>query len=938
MPTAYPRKTRCACTLAIVLYFSFSTAPPLLFSQDTVRIKPDTTGPAPVNPADQEQAIPSSYISYPLAEATGAIAVARDSGFNQGLISDPAQLIQGKLAGVQVYNRGGGPHRWGLIRARGLSAFSQRQPLFVVDGLAGASIANLAPNDIASISVLKDGSAQALYGIRASNGVVLITTKSGVEATGGFAASYTGQLAGEAPYPGIPVMDAATFREAGGLDFGASTTWLEEIQRTGFSQNHGLAIQGKIASTNYRVSGNYRNVEGVLRRSGFEQANLRAHLNSTFLKGKLSWQLSGAYSSRNSQFGFPEAFGYATSYNPTAPILAEDAPFPVNTSQFGGFFEVLGLFDAFNPKAIVALNERYGQQQLFNAVSRLTYALNENISLHARYAYQDQFANGREFLSPQSLLGFATAWPESRQGRAGLADADESLSLYEFYTTYHQAFGASRLNAMLGTSYSDGRHEDQSMALSGFADEERVRTRRIGSFTNWVGDAYSADTTSNGWNNRLSAFFGQAHLNIKDRFFFDASLRYEGSSKLGTDNRWGLFPALGAAVDISPLFPAIDQFKLRAGYGVTGALPDEAGLAKERVRIRIIPDSTSVTEVIRQANPDLGWEQKTEFNIGLSLQKGPLSGSIDWYRRRVSDWISRDISGISVNRYANQGALTSSGIDLSLNLRLWQTERFEYSAGARLSTNRAKYAELPQDILFLTTTGGPRAEPLIVAKEGEAVGNILGPSFSGVVDEFGDQVFEDLNGDGQIDLFPDDPYGPESDLAVLGNGLPDVELGWINQLRLGRWELHAFFRAVLGHSLVNRKRQLWEPRLYERSPYNFVNTDLALEELQRSRYSSLYVERADFLKLDYLSLARTFPLRRSGKRMIKVSLTARNVLLASRYSGASPEPAPENILFSESSYRLDIDTPQPDPLAPGIARLNDYLPAASFVLGVQAVF
>ncbi len=246
-------------------------------------------------------------------------------------------------------------------------------------------------------------------------------------------------------------------------------------------------------------------MEGVLRGSGFEQANLRAHLNRTFLNDKLSWQLSAAYSGRSSQFGFPEAFRYATSYNPTAPILARDAPFPVDTSQFGGFFEVHGLFDAYNPQAIVSLNSRYGQRQLFNAVSLLTYALSENLNLHARYAYQDQFVNERAFYSPQSLFGGnAGIWPEGLEGRASLADTDESLSLYEFFTTYCRAFGASRLNLMLGTAYSDGRHRDKSMSLTGFTDEARVRSRRIGSFSSWVEEAVFADTSRNGWASRYT--------------------------------------------------------------------------------------------------------------------------------------------------------------------------------------------------------------------------------------------------------------------------------------------------------------------------------------------------------------------------------------------------------------------------------------------------
>ncbi|NBC08163.1 MAG: SusC/RagA family TonB-linked outer membrane protein [Bacteroidetes bacterium] len=885
----------------------------------------------------------STYTRYPAAESTGAISTIGQNDFNQGYIADPTQLIPGKLAGVQVYNRGGNPNTASLMRVRGLSAYAQRQPLFIVDGLAGASLDNLDPNDIAEISVLRDGSAQALYGMRASNGVVLIRTQNAASAHRPLSVQYTGQLAVATPYDGIPVMDAPAFREAGGLDLGSATDWQEEIVRNGLSQNHGLALQGKLPNSNtrYRISGNYRQAEGVLRHSGFDQTNVRAHVSSDFGLDRLSWQLSTAYANRNSQLGLPEAFGFASLYNPTAPVFSTKAPFAYNTEQYGGYFELLGLLQGFNPRAMVELNERDRQRQTFNASSLLSYALNDRLDVNFRYGYQNQSENFRAFYSPESLY-FGNAFGlRAPKGRADLYDEDESLALYEFFANLRIPFGESQLSAMVGSSYSDIQHDDRTLSLLGIDNNNRLGAENIGDFSDWLGeDTAVRDSLFNGWRHQLMAYFGQAHLNIKDRYFFDLSLRYEGSSRLGENSQWGWFPALGAGVDFAHHFPKVDQLKFRLGYGLTGALPDRAGLAKERIETIIDENGEVGQTTMRYSNPDLKWEAKSEINLGVDLQMGALSAFANWYQRDISDWVILDdeprFGGSTL--YVNANALQASGIELGIDLNLVASNRLSYNTGLRLSTYQVEYAELRRELVFLSTSCCAQPEPLIMLKEGEQVGDLQGPTFSGEVDAEGDQVFTDLNGDGQINTAADQIFSPESDLAVLGNGLPDMELGWWHQLRYGQWELQAFFRATLGHSLVNRPRQLWEPRspYATASPYNFVNTDLAIEELRSYQYSSLYVEQADFLKLDYLSLSRRFAFKNKSQQPITLSLTLQNLLLASRYSGTDPEPALEN---RPATLLSDPFNPRaPDPLSPGIDRMINYRPAVSVVFGVRAVF
>lgn len=880
---------------------------------------------------------PSSYVNYSLSEKTGAVVTTKSHHFNQGLTSDPLQLLRGKLAGVQTTNRGGNPNTFSLLRVRGFSAYSQRQPLLVVDGLVDVSLESLDPNDIASISVLKDGSAQALYGIRASNGVVLVTTKSGAEATQPFSVHYTGQLALAVPYDGLPIMDATAFRTTGGIDLGASTDWQNQVLRNGISQNHGLAITGRTPETKtyYRISGNFRQIEGVLQKSGFEQLNIRAKFHTDFGLKKFNWDLSTAYTNRDRQLGFPEALGYATTFNPTAPVYTRDAPFTVNPTQFGSYFELIGLSDNYNPKAMIDLNDHFGQQQTWNAVSSFSYEFTEGLKLNLRYGFQEQFLNDRLFFSPQALyFGNALGWQNLPKGSADLQDFDESLSLYEVFANFHKSLGKLNFYLTLGTSYKRSRHQDRSISIAGIDYKNQIEKRRIPDFSDWqVENRMIRDSSINGWNDNLSAFFGQGHYVIGNQFFLDFSLRYEGSSKLGTNNRWGWFPALGAAVDIADHFPGFDQLKIRAGYGLTGALPDQAGLSKERALVVITTDSATIRDIIQPANPDLEWEKKQEINLGVDFRAGRLSGFFNWYHRQVFDCIMKENFEYNYDRYTNQNAFTSSGFELEVDMAMVETPSLGYSTGVRFSYYQSQYSKVEKDVLMISQSCCVSAEPLIVGKKGEVFGNLMGPVFSGKTDAFGDQVYQDLNEDGMIGVGLYDAFTPESDTKVIGNGLPSVELGWFHQLSLGRWELHTFFRSVLGHSLVNRARQKWEPRFNNNRAYNYVNTEFAVNDLLTSRYSSLYVEKADFIKLEYFSLAYNLPIKNQNNHMLTFWFTVQNVLIASRYSGPDPEPAFEDTGYSRLGS--PVNRLQPNPLAPGIDRMNAYLPAKSYVFGLR---
>lgn len=878
-------------------------------------------------------------ISNPyLVGKTGSITTITDQNFNQGLVSDPLLLLQGRVAGLQVYNRGGDPNVSSLTRVRGLSAYSNRAPLIVIDGVAGGSLDNVDPNDIASITVLKDGSAQALYGIRASSGVFLVTTKSANYSQDTMTISYQGQFAVSSPHEAINVTDATAFRAAGGLDFGSSVNWLDEVQRNGLSNTHGLAIGGRKGKTNYRVSGNYRNVEGILRKSGFNQLNMRANLASQLLNDRLTINISAAYTDRTSQAGFQDAFRYANSFNPTIPLSAQASPYPYNAEQYGGYYQPIGLFDSFNPKAIVDLNDRDGQRQVLTASTLLAYQVSPAFSLNVRYAQQDHFSNERIFYAPQSIYGGNANSPfNERRGTGELYDTENTFSLYEFFGNYQKAFAKTKLNLSFGTAYQDGNHLEQFLQLNGFSDPAVIAINRIADLTNWQEEAsYFTDTINNGWSDKLAAFYGQAQFSIKDQFFFSASIRREGSSKLGENNQWGTFSSFGVAWDLKNLFNVEDlkQLKIRTAYGLTGALPGRGGLSQSRI-ILVEDQNGDIFENIRSyANPDLKWEQKAETNLGIDFKYAKIEGFIDWYSRTVSDWIQLDQYEFS-ERYTNRNSFRTSGLELGVSFPVIDNNRFKYKLDFVLANYRSKYQDLGEGEPYLVSSGCCGSlDPIMPAEEGGELGVIIGPFFEGVAPN-GNAVFTDLNNDGQINISSSDAFSPDSDFAILGYGLPNIEWGWNHSLQFSSWQLDVFFRGASGHSLVNKNRLFYERNVFDNQLYNIVNTELAVDGLRFSTLSSLYVESGSFLKLDNLKLSKRFKVGKGNtNRQLQVSLSGQNLLVFTDYTGADPEPVFEDYgidLFGGRVINLD----EANPLVSSIDRRRYYLPARTFTLGVQ---
>ncbi|GIL24053.1 MAG: SusC/RagA family TonB-linked outer membrane protein [Bacteroidota bacterium] len=859
------------------------------------------------------------YGSQDKKEITGSVVALNAEQFNKGNVNDPRQLLQGKVPGLSIYNRGGNPNSSATFRLRGISTIgSNSQPLIVIDGVLGASLDNVDPNDIESINVLKDGSAAAIYGSRGSAGVILVTTKRGSK--GKSTVDYNGYVATDNVFRRQPVMTASEYIAAGGNDLGAVTDWQDEVTQTGVSNVHNIAIASGTQSTSFRASVNYRNVNGVLRKSGFDQVNVRANLSHSALNNKLKFDFGFSSTDRRSDFSFNEALRYAVLFNPTAPVRFSN----------GDFYQAV-LFDNYNPVAILEQNINEGKRKTINYSARVDYNLVENLTFTVNFARQfENNFNGTYFSKSSFYVGL------NRKGLARRFVSDSDFTLFEGWGTYQKEFGKVNLDVTAGYSFQQENYEDLYIEAGGFQNDALGynQLEQAADFT--LGGSRPNVSSTQSPDNRIIAFFGRANLTFDKGIYFNASVRREGSSKLGVNNQWGIFPSFGLGVDLANYveIPNVNSLKLRAGFGVTGSLPNEAGLAQDLYTFN--RNNYTVT-FARNANPDLKWEQKEETNFGVDFGVGSkLTGSLDFFVRNIKDFIlTRDVDQavyVSGRRTENVGALRTKGIELALNYNSVNFGEVKWNPGLVLSSNSTELTEFFNTRFVTGEFGSPgqNGTPLNLVEVGKKLGTIWGPVFDRVqIDGInGTVVLKDLNGDGVIKGDAGQALLDDADFKQLGKAFPTMELGWTNQLSYKNWDMNVFFRGAFGHSLINQFRGFYEPiDPGAINSYNRIKTDKAVAGLTEAKYSSLYVEKADFLKLDNITLGYKLNLPNSNSfRNIRFYTTIQNAFMITNYTGIDPEP-----VFGDPEDNNN-------PLITGVDRRSTYFFARTFTLGVNVGF
>ncbi len=904
-------------------------------SQINVALSPDVTSLSEV--------VVMGYGTQEKKEITSAVASVKAENFNVGNVQNPIQLVQGKVAGLSIVRPGGNPNQGFKVRLRGLSTLgANTEPLVVVDGMIGASLNNIDPNDIASIDVLKDGSAAAIYGSRGASGVILVTTKTGK--AGQAQVNYNGYVSVESPARLQPIMNASEWRglrnqlaaqgDTLGTDYGSDTDWYDKITRNAISQVHNVALAGGNDKTTYRASINYRDVQGIAITTGFKQFNTRLNVQQKALKDKLTLTLNLGNTYRKNAFGFDDAFQQATIYNPTSPVYQD-------SSVYGGYFEQ-ALSGYKNPYALLKQNTNEGSRRTLNVSTRASYELFRNLQIGASYSFESNTEElGKYFQSNAYFNG------SDRNGLARRQYDEGYNQLFESTLSWNGNLSNGTVDAVGGYSYQEFLNQGFHAEGGNFLTDEFGYNKLSAAqeFKDGRGDIDSYKNSS-----KLIAFFGRLNFAWDNTYFLSASGRYEGSSRFGQNNKWGFFPGISGGVELAKFIdrPSISSMKVRASYGITGNIPADSYLSL----LRLGPgnsffyngDFVPAYQPNINANPNLRWERKAEINIGLdyALLDSKLFGSVEYYTRHTTDLLYNITVPVPPNlndrTWSNVGEIRNSGVEVLVNWSAISRDNFSYTPTltythylknelVSLSDPAQGYEYGIRDIGDVGAPGQSNT-PLTRVEEGKPIGQLWGLVYEGISPD-GNWMFKEIGGDSTIS---------NEDRAVIGNGLPKFEFSWGNSLRYGRWDASVFFRGVFGHDLVNMFRVFYEvPGVI--SSYNVLNSAADLKNpdtnvllrTSQGKYSSLHVERASFVKLDNFSVGYTFSLKEDASfRSIRAYVSGNNTFVITKYKGSDPE--------------VRYDDPDPsnpsrgDVLSPGIDRRNTWFLSRSFTVGVNLGF
>jgi len=707
------------------------------------------------------------------------------------------------------------------------------------------------------------------------------------------------------------VMDATEWRalstETGlGTDFGGDTDWFDETTQNALSQVHNLAMSGGTDKTSYRASFNYRDADGIMLNSGFTQLNARINLTQKALNDRLTLDFNLGATSRESQYGFTEAFRYATIYNPTAPVRSTDAAYDI----YDGYFNQV-LFDYYNPVQILEQNINEGTDKRVNLSVRGAYEIMDGLILDAFYSIQNEtFVRSRYYDKNSYWEGM------DRNGMAAKSQSNAYNQLFETTAKWNGEITSSvNLSALGGYSYQDFIYEGFNASGGDFiTDAFTYNNLSAGlDFNNGIGDVDSYKNS-----NKLIAFFGRVNVNVNDTWFVTASARYEGSSRFGVDNQWGLFPAVGGGAELADFINVsfIDNLKLRVNYGVTGNQPGSSYLSLLRLgpggnffyNGEFVPGYTPVSN----ANSDLRWEKKGEIDIGFdfSFLESKLFGSFDYFTRTTTDLLFEYQVPVPPNLYdhawLNIGEIKSSGLELALTFNAIEKTDFSYSFSFTSSyslentlvslSGTFNGADLEYGVRTLGNMGSPGQNqvPLIRAEEGEPIGELYAHTYV-EIDDGG------------------------------------------NNFTYKNWDLNIYFRGVLGHDINNTYRAFYEvPNMI--GSYNLPKTAADMRSssgtlLNNSSgvLSSYHIEKASFVALDNLSLGYNFDLpASSGFRNIRVYLSGNNLFYITGYDGVDPNPRYADNEPGQGTHN--------NPLVPGIDRRNTWFRTRSVSFGVNIGF
>ena len=906
-----------------------------------------------------EDVVVVGYGTQRREDVTGSVSTVDVEDANVGLVTSPTQMLQGRVAGLQVTQTNGEPGAGLNVRIRGgTSINASNEPLYVIDGVpidngatepGGANVSNSAPrnalnlinpNDIESITVLKDASATAIYGSRAANGVILITTKQGV--SGRATVDYESYVSASTMARNLDLLSADEYvsfvEQAQSRDLipnavvgEASTDWQDAVTRTGVSQFHNLAFSGGTENTQYRASLSYLNQEGIIISSGLSRLTGRLNASNQALDGRLSLSLNlqaarveNDYIPYTSTGGFEGGlFTNVLGFNPTLPVFNED----------GSFYEVgPGRQGVRNPVALARQVDDTGETTRTLGNLQAEFELVEGLTAQVNAGADRSVGARRQFFPQASPVGFEFG------GQAILRDQERTTQTLQTYLTYTGTLAdIHNLNLL-------GGYEFNQADIEGLGVEGREFVTDATGYSNLAGagQLVNSNTFSFKERSRLVSFFGRINYNFNERYYLTGVLRYDGSSRFGANNKWALFPALSASwrIDQEPFLEnvdAISELRLRLGYGVNGN--QEIGNRRSLALLRADPgasaviggqDVTGVT-LAAYANPDLKWEQAVQYNVGLDygFLDGKYSGTLEYYLKNTEDLLLEipvpQPAPIPV-RLENIGAIRNQGVEFSLDAFLIDRPNVSWLSGIVMSAERNEVVSLGSRDRIVTGNVSGRGQSGTQAQiilPGYGVPSFYAPVFAGLCgvdipvteapcneiedipdtpfdDREGVQVFndygEDTDGDGIGDEFVGlvlpGALGGE-DRQIVGSPRPDFTFGWRNQIYFGRFDLSAFIRAEFGRDIFNNTALVYQTQSSLNQNNNFLagalNDPLNLAE--PAVFSSRWIVDGSFVRLQNVTLGYAVPLENlvSQFRNARIYLSVDNALLFTGYDGYDPE-------------------------------------------------
>jgi TonB-dependent starch-binding outer membrane protein SusC len=859
-----------------------------------------------------EETVVIGYGVQKKSDRTGAVASINASEMNAGVLTDPIQGIQGKIAGVMVSKKGGDPNAGFDIKIRGASSLTtSTSPLFVVDGVPGVDATTIAPEDIESWNVLKDASAAAIYGSRGANGVVIITTKRGTTSgTRDASVDFNTYLSTDFVSNRLDLLSADQIRKYVAdnnfnfQDGGSNVDWQDEIYRPGVSQNYNLSVAGGDKKSSYRASLSHQDFSGVIKGTQKKRTIGRINLDQTAFDDKLviSAGLSGTFENNDyisySGNGPNDILYQAFQRNPTDPVFNDK----------NEYYETQRQFNYWNPLALIDDIQNIRDAKRFFGFFKADLDIYKGIIAGINLGYtRDDFES---FYFEPSTIRLGTSEGYGRRSYGNF----ESRVL-ETTLRYTKDIGKGNLNLVGGYSFQ----EDFSTGFSAQGRKPFINFTQSNDLS-MLQTVNPGDISSYKGSNRLISFFGRGIYNFDSKYFLTATIRRDGSSKFGANNKWGWFPSASAmwnitGEDFMSELDMINNLRFRVGFGITGnqEFDNYRAITYYQSAGNTINFETGEQSILFQfahnANPDLKWEENSEINFGLDwgIFDDKVSGSIDYYIKNTYDLLGRYSVPVPPNPvdriWANVGQFKVTGLEIFVQYYPVRKRNFDWKTSfvfttykqevVNLSNEKYPWSELREGWLSGRGLVGDLNWTQIV-EPGKALGTWYMPEYAG------------LSSDGKF-LFHTAAGGVTRNLAdaerrVVGSAQPDFELGWSNYLTFYKnFDFSFNVRAVYGYEIFNTTRLIfgnpvWLPEI------NVLQS--ALDEAARGlndnpKLSSYYLEDGSFIRLDNLTIG--YNIKNVGPvRNIRIYFASNNLLTITNYSGIDPE-----ISFSGLSFGLD---------------------------------